>query len=237
MGLEPRKSDSDAASPDLDARFGLTPRSLTRTPIARRALDRANARACLEPRIAGLSVLRMRMLCSILPIVLALLGCANENARAQRSSLKIEVPNLSEGDTMPERFTCEGNDASPPLSFSGVPESARSLALIVDDPDAPRGTFTHWLVYDIAPDERGLEENQARTERLENGALQGQNDFETLGWHGPCPPPGPAHRYRFTLHAIDRMLRLAPGADRRALDRAMSGKSIARATFTARFGR
>jgi Raf kinase inhibitor-like YbhB/YbcL family protein len=164
-------------------------------------------------------------------------GCANQSASAQRGSLTVEVRDVHERELMPERFTCEGADTSPPLSWSGVPREARSLVLIVDDPDAPRGTFTHWVVYDLPPTERGLEAGQPRDARLENGGVQGTNDFRRVGWNGPCPPAGRAHRYRFTVHAMDRMLEIAPGADRARLDRAMSGHSIANGTFVARFRR
>jgi Raf kinase inhibitor-like YbhB/YbcL family protein len=112
-------------------------------------------------------------------------------------AFKISSPAFADGSDIPVRHTCDGDDLSPPISWSDVPEGTRSLALIVDDPDAPRGTFTHWVLYDIPPDTNGLREGAAP-------GIAGRNSFGRSGYGGPCPPPADdAHRYRFTLHALD----------------------------------
>jgi Raf kinase inhibitor-like YbhB/YbcL family protein len=124
---------------------------------------------------------------------------------------------FGEGDPIPRRHTCEGENVSPPLSWAGVPDATRSLALIVDDPDAPVGTFTHWLAWGIDPDAGGLGEGEA-------APRDGRNGFGTVGYSGPCPPPGHGrHRYFFRLHALDAELELERGADRDELERAIAG--------------
>jgi Raf kinase inhibitor-like YbhB/YbcL family protein len=110
------------------------------------------------------------------------------------------------GATIPRRHTCDGADRSPPLAWTAPPTGSRSLALILDDPDAPGGRFVHWLAWGIGPDAGGLAEGEA-------ASLEGRNDFGTVGYRGPCPPRGRGpHRYRFRLHALGEELRLAPGA-------------------------
>jgi len=127
------------------------------------------------------------------------------------------------GGRIPRRHTCEGEDVSPPLTWSGLPEDTRSLALIVDDPDAPVGTFTHWLAWGIEPDRTGLGEG-------ERPPREGRNDFGAPGYRGPCPPPGHGpHRYVFRLLALGAQLDLAPGAGRRDLERALEGRVLGEA--------
>ena len=110
------------------------------------------------------------------------------------------------GATIPRRHTCDGADRSPPLAWTGPPPGSRSLALILDDPDAPGGRFIHWLAWGLAPDTGGRAEGEA-------APLEGRNDFGTVGYRGPCPPRGRGpHRYRFRLHALGEELRLTPGA-------------------------
>ena len=122
---------------------------------------------------------------------------------------------FEEGATIPRRHTCEGENRSPPLSWTGAPEGARSVALIVDDPDAPVGTFTHWLAWGIDANADGLDEGQT-------APREGRNGFGTTGYAGPCPPHG-RHHYFFRLHALDTEPELQPGADRDQLDRALDG--------------
>jgi Raf kinase inhibitor-like YbhB/YbcL family protein len=123
---------------------------------------------------------------------------------------------FGEGNPIPRRHTCEGENVSPPLSWAGVPDATRSLALIVDDPDAPVGTFTHWLAWGIDPDAGGLGEGEA-------APRDGRNGFGTVGYSGPCPPPGHGrHRYFFRLHALDAELELERGTDRDELERAIA---------------
>jgi len=124
---------------------------------------------------------------------------------------------FGQGEEIPRRHACDGEDVSPALSWRDPPAGTRSLALIVEDPDAPRGTFTHWLAWNIEPVAGGLGED-------ESAAAEGRNDFGISGWSGPCPPPGHGpHRYFFRLHALDARLDVGFRAGRRELDRALAG--------------
>ena len=123
------------------------------------------------------------------------------------------------GGTIPRRHSCDGEDHSPPLSWTAPPTGTRSLALILDDPDAPGGRFVHWLAWGIPPDAGGLAEGEA-------APLEGRNGFGSVGYRGPCPPHG-RHRYRFLLHALGEELRLAPGAGVRELERTLTGNLLA----------
>jgi Raf kinase inhibitor-like YbhB/YbcL family protein len=125
------------------------------------------------------------------------------------------------GGPIPRRHSCEGEDLSPPLSWSGAPADTRSLALVVDDPDAPAGTFTHWLGWALDPGAQGLGEG-------EPAPVEGRNDFGSTGYRGPCPPPGHGrHRYSFRLYALDSDPGLGPGAGKRELERSLEGHTLA----------
>ena len=142
--------------------------------------------------------------------------------------ITVSSPAFQSGGTIPTQFTCKGANQNPPLQFHGVPKEAKSLVLIVDDPDAPGGLFTHWIVWNIEPGSAQLGENSVPT-----GAAQGTNDFGKLGYGGPCPPSG-THRYYFRLLALDQKLDLKPGVKRAALDRALSSHILARGEMMAR---
>lgn len=126
-------------------------------------------------------------------------------------------------EMIPPRHTCDGEDLSPPLTWSEAPASTKSLALIADDPDAPVGTWVHWVIYGLLPGTRELPEGVPADETVLGGARQGKNDFGRIGYGGPCPPPNGAHRYCFTLYALDVELELAPGASKDELLAAMQG--------------
>lgn len=148
---------------------------------------------------------------------------------------------FASGESIPPRFTCEGEDVSPPLAVESVPTGADSLALIVDDPDAP-GTdpFVHWLLWNVPPGTTRISSGIPRTETVDSlgGAAQGTNDFDAVGYRGPCPPAGNGpHTYRFRLHVLDSMLSLDPGADRSAVEGAMAGHQVGDATLTGTFQR
>ena len=138
---------------------------------------------------------------------------------------------------MPEKYTCNGSDISPPLSWTEPPAGTKSLALIMDDPDAPAGTWVHWVVYNLPASARALSEGTPPTETLADGAKQGTNDFRKTGYGGPCPPPGSAHRYFFKLYALDIELNLAPRAAKKQVETAMAGHTLARAELIGRYGR
>jgi Raf kinase inhibitor-like YbhB/YbcL family protein len=129
-------------------------------------------------------------------------------------TLSLSSPVFQEGEDIPITYTCDGQDISPPLTWGEPPSETQSFALIMDDPDAPGGVFTHWLLFNLPADSRELPEAVPPHNELANGALQGQNDFGTNGYGGPCPPSGPAHHYRFTIYALDQSLDLMAGASR-----------------------
>jgi Raf kinase inhibitor-like YbhB/YbcL family protein len=135
---------------------------------------------------------------ALLPFLACLLLAVPLVAQAP-GALKITSPAFAEGQAIPKRFTCDGANVSPPLAWSGVPAGAKALALIVDDPDAPGGLFTHWIVVNLPPETRSLPEG---AKALPAGSSQGINDFGKEGYGGPCPPKG-RHRYVFHLYALD----------------------------------
>ena len=148
----------------------------------------------------------------------------------------ITSPAFKEGAPIPRRHTCDGDDVSPPLSWTGVPAEAASLALISDDPDAPMGTWSHWVIYSIPPGETGLPESVPPERSISSGAKQGTNDFRKIGYGGPCPPSG-THRYFFKLYALDAKLKLDPGATKAQLENAMKGHIIAQAQLIGTYKR
>jgi Raf kinase inhibitor-like YbhB/YbcL family protein len=135
------------------------------------------------------------------------------------------------GDELPARYTCDGEDNSPPRAIAGVPDGARSLALVVDDPDAPRGTWDHWILYGISPGTSMIPEAT-----VPPGALEGKNGWGGTGWRGPCPPEG-RHRYFFRLYALDAELDLPAGASRQRLEAAMGSHVMAVAELMATYAR
>ncbi len=141
------------------------------------------------------------------------------------------------GATIPKKFTCDGPDVSPEVSWNGAPAATQSLALIVEDPDAPVGTWVHWVLYNLLANARELPEGVQKQEQLANGALQGRNDFGNIGYEGPCPPPGKAHRYNFKLYALDTKLNLKAGARKAELERVMKGHILGETELMGRYGR
>ena len=144
---------------------------------------------------------------------------------------------FTDGQSIPRQFTCSGADTSPALAWTGVPAAARSLALIVDDPDAPGGTWVHWVLFNVPAAASGLPEGVPAHKELADGSRQGLNDFRKTGYGGPCPPPGNAHRYFFKLYALDVPLDLAAGATKAGLERAMSGHVLAETHLIGKFKR
>jgi Raf kinase inhibitor-like YbhB/YbcL family protein len=136
---------------------------------------------------------------------------------------------------IPQRFTCHDLDISPALAWSRPPAGTKSFALIVEDPDAPSGAFTHWLVYNLPPTTAGISENFPKSPSLPDGTLQGRNDFGRIGYSGPCPPTGKAHKYVFKIHALNSVLKCKPGASRTDLANAMRGHVVETAQLAARY--
>lgn len=151
--------------------------------------------------------------------------------------LEVTSAVFTEGGTIPAKHSCEGVNESPPLGWKGVPAVCKSLALICDDPDAPAGTWVHWVIYNLPPKAAGLPEGVTPEKQLPDGTRQGLNDFRHIGYGGPCPPPGKPHRYYFKLYALDRMLDLPPGVEKRDLERAMQGHILAEGRLMGRYAR
>ncbi len=147
-------------------------------------------------------------------------------------ALSISSPVFQEGASIPTKYSCEGQDISPPLVWGESPAGTRAFVLIVDDPDAPGGVFTHWVLFNLPADSRELSEAVPAQSQLPNGALQGKNDFGKIGYGGPCPPPGRPHRYQFALYALDQPLDLKSGASKKQVLEAMQGHILAQGQLT-----
>ena len=160
----------------------------------------------------------------------AILLAAITSFAAGGARMKITSSAFQEGGNIPSKFTCDGSDNSPPLQVTGIPSEAKSLVLIADDPDAPGGLFTHWLVWNIPPQTNSIAEGSAPK------GVQGANDFGKSGYRGPCPPPG-THRYSFKIFALDRELDLRAGAKRTEVDAAMKGHVTAKGELVGRYAR
>lgn len=130
-------------------------------------------------------------------------------------------------ESIPEQYTCEGKNISPPLAWSGAPAGTRSFVLIVDDPDAPHGVWTHWVVFDLPADTTALAEDTPKSQSITGDAKQGTNDFKQVGYGGPCPPPGKPHRYFFKLYALDTTLDLKPGSSKNQVEAALAQHVLA----------
>jgi Raf kinase inhibitor-like YbhB/YbcL family protein len=172
-------------------------------------------------------------------VLLALFNCAQAGSSSQTTapvsaksghyqlrggramSYALKSPAFANGGEISRKYTCDGVDLSPALNWNDVPAGTHSLALIADDPDAPAGTWTHWIIWNISAQTTGLPEGVPKIEVLDSGARQGKNDFKRIGYGGPCPPPGRPHRYFFKLYALDATLNVKAGANRRELEAAM----------------
>ncbi len=152
-------------------------------------------------------------------------------------ALKLTTTAFQPGAAIPKKFTCDGPDVSPALAWTDAPAGTQSFALIMDDPDAPVGTWVHWVLYDLPGTTRELAEGVPGQEELPSGARQGRNDFRRIGYGGPCPPAGPAHRYFFKLYALDSKTSLKPGATKADVEKAMKGHILAQAELMGRYQR
>ncbi len=161
--------------------------------------------------------------------LIALAGCAEDGEDNRMEDLdSSEVLDVKLGfDFFPERYTCEGENLSPPVEIEGLDESVVSMAMILEDPDAPRGTFVHWLIWNLEPSDaipEGIPPEGEVSDPV--GAVQGTNGFGLIGYRGPCPPPGPAHRYVLRVRALDARLDLSPGSGRSDLEAVMEGRVL-----------
>jgi len=149
----------------------------------------------------------------------------------------ISSTGFQNGGEIPKKFTCDGADVSPELHWTSPPAATQSVALIADDPDAPAGTWTHWVLFDLPAETTSLAENVAKVDEVPTGGRQGRNDFRKIGYGGPCPPPGKPHRYFFKLYALDKRLNLKPGASKREVEQAMQGHILATTELMGRYQR
>jgi Raf kinase inhibitor-like YbhB/YbcL family protein len=158
------------------------------------------------------------------------------SSTAPPAAFSVRAASLVPGSVLPDVYTCKGASESPEVSWDGVPAGTKSLALILDDPDAPGGRFTHWLVFNIPPDSHGLSRAQPNAKVLANGAQQGEHSGGSRGYYPPCPPIGSSHRYVFRLYAVDMDI-TQPTADRESIDWALTDHTLAKTEFTTTFRR
>ena len=165
---------------------------------------------------------------SILGVVLA--GTNLAMAQIQQGvSMELTSSAFKENEKIPQQYTCEGKDFSPPLQWTEPPAGIQSFVLINDDPDAPMGTWVHWVVWNIPPQTRELHEGFPKEDKLPSGIQQGMTDFGRVGYGGPCPPAGKPHRYFFKLYALDAVLTLPTRAAKKDVEKAMQGHILAQA--------
>ena len=150
--------------------------------------------------------------------------------------IKITSSAFEEGGMIPAKYTCDGADVSPPLQWDAVPQGSKSIALICDDPDAPMGTWVHWVLFNLPAETKELAENIPPVETLPNGARQGLSDFGRIGYGGPCPPGG-THRYFFKIYALDTEIGLEAGANKRQLLKAMEGHILEQGQLVGKYKR
>lgn len=142
-----------------------------------------------------------------------------------------------EGEAIPQQYTCDGANISPPLSWTGMPAGTESFAIICDDPDAAHAAWVHWVIFNLSGNATGLPEGLPTERKIDSDAHQGLNSGKKIGYSGPCPPPGPPHRYVFTLYALDTRLDLIGDPTKEQLLRMMQGHILAEARIMARYGR
>lgn len=150
--------------------------------------------------------------------------------------LSIRSGAFNQGGMIPSKNTCDGSDVSPPLSWSKGPEGTVSYALVADDPDAPAGTWVHWVLYNVPAAKTSLAENVAKVKKLEDGSMQGMNDFRKIGYGGPCPPGG-THRYFFKIYALNEALKVEPGLTKKQLLKEIEGHVLAQGELMGKYSR
>jgi Raf kinase inhibitor-like YbhB/YbcL family protein len=180
---------------------------------------------------------------SLITIMVVLPGCKSETppppAPEEKGvpAMQLTSTAFAEGGTIPKEYTGDGTDRSPPLKWSGAPATTKSFALIADDPDAPRGTWVHWVLFNLPPATTELAEGVPPEKTLPSGAKQGKNDFGNIGYGGPAPPRGKPHRYYFKLYALDTTLNLTEGATKQQVEGAMKGHILAEGRLMGTYGR
>ena len=203
----------------------------------------ASQRASCQGRSSWRLVLGICIMLLSPTLLIPVLSCGHPSSGSAQakepahSSFRIESTAFKEGAFIPVRFTCQGENVSPPLTWTDPPRGTRSFALIVEDPDAPAGTWTHWVVYSLPAQGRAMNENTPKQGELPTGGMQGTSSFGSVGYGGPCPPPGKAHRYFFRLYALDTVLNLQAGAHKSEVLAALKGHVLGEAQLMGRFKR
>ncbi|MBI3397759.1 MAG: YbhB/YbcL family Raf kinase inhibitor-like protein [Deltaproteobacteria bacterium] len=173
-------------------------------------------------------------------IVLALLAVvfsSNISIAKEETAMQLKSTVFEDNGLIPKKYTCDGSDVSPPLTWSKPPVGTKSIVLICDDPDAPMGTWVHWTLYGLSPETTSLPENVPKQKEVLGGARQGITDFRKIGYGGPCQPKGPAHRYFFKIYALDIELNLPAGATKQDMEKAMKGHILAEGQLVGKYGR
>jgi hypothetical protein len=152
-------------------------------------------------------------------------------------AFKISSASFPNGGDIPKKYTCDGADISPELSWSEPPQGTKSFTIIAEDPDAPAGTWTHWVLFDVAEATTSLAENVNKIDELPGGERQGRNDFRKIGYNGPCPPPGKPHRYFYRIFALSEKLNLEPGTGKPEVEKAMEGRVLGQAEWMGKYQR
>lgn len=176
---------------------------------------------------------------AIILVVAALAATPSLQAQGGEKAMAFSIssPSFTNGGGISKKFTCDGADLSPQLAWTEPPAGTKALALLVDDPDAPVGNWTHWVLWNMPATSRGLPEAVSKVATLPDGSQQGVNDFRRTGYNGPCPPPGKPHRYYFKLFALDRKLDLQSTVGKRELETAMKVHILGHAEWMGRYGR
>lgn len=170
----------------------------------------------------------LTLLCAIASIpAMSRAQTPNQPPSAKVMTLKLKSTAFESGKPIPAKHTGDGEDVSPPLQWTGAPQGTKTFALICDDPDAPAGTWVHWVLWNLPAETKQLDEHIAKTATFATGASQGLNDFPRIGYDGPAPPPGKPHRYYFKLYALDTSLSLKAGSKKKDLLDAMKGHILA----------
>jgi Raf kinase inhibitor-like YbhB/YbcL family protein len=182
--------------------------------------------------------MRLVIATAIFSVLLASLANRDRSFEEDKPmKFKLNSHPFSDGGNIPKKYTCDGDNVSPELHWTDQPPAAKSFALIVDDPDAPSGTWVHWVLFDLPGDAHDLPEAAGQRAPLPSGAQQGINDFKKEGYGGPCPPPGKAHRYFFKLYALDSKLSLKGSATKADVEKAMQGHILGLGELMGRYGR
>jgi Raf kinase inhibitor-like YbhB/YbcL family protein len=184
-------------------------------------------------------MLKNIIILAMLPILCFACKSSTDNSEAEgenKMEIKVTSPAFEDGGLIPARYTCDGEDISPPLQWEDVPEGTVSIALISDDPDAPMGTWVHWVLFNLPADTRALAENVPPDKILANGAKQGTTDFGRIGYGGPCPPSG-THRYFFKIYALDVEIDSPAGITKSQLLSAMEGHILGKGRLICKYKR